>query len=122
MIAHARSERGVSLVESLIAVAILGTAVVVFMSGISTGSLATNQADMLSTAHELARSQMEETKSAAFNAAPFSYPTVVPPSGYSVTSTAGAIALGDGSVQKITVQVNRDGAPAFTLEGYKVDR
>ena len=122
MKARLGSERGVSLVESLIAVAILGTALVVFMAGISTGSLATGQTDKLSTAHELARSQMESTKDDAFVAAPHSYPTVTPPSGYSVTSTASSIPLGDPDVQLITVQVDRDGAPVFTLEGYKVDR
>lgn len=117
-----QSERGVSLVESLIAVAILGTALVVFLAGISTGSLATGQTDKLSTAHELARSQMEHTKDEPFAAAPYTYPSVTAPSGYSVTSTASAIGLGDASVQLIAVQVDRDGAPVFTLEGFKVDR
>ena len=47
MIARLRSERGVTLVEALVAVGILGTALVVFLAGMSTGLLTTSQADRL---------------------------------------------------------------------------
>jgi prepilin-type N-terminal cleavage/methylation domain-containing protein len=117
-----RSERGVTLVESLIAVAVLGIAIVVFVAGLSTGTISTSKSDRLSTAHELARSQLEHTKDAAYNAAPYAYPTVVPPAGYTVTSNASAIPLGDASIQLITVDVSDATGVVFTLEGYKVDR
>jgi prepilin-type N-terminal cleavage/methylation domain-containing protein len=122
MIARARSERGVTLVETLIAVAVLGIAIVVFVAGLSTGTVSTSHSERLSTAHELARSQMEHTKDATYNAAPYAYPTVVPPAGYTVTSNAGAIPLGDTSIQLITVEVSDAAGVLFTLEGYKVDR
>ena len=122
MIARLHSERGVTLVETLVAVGILGLALVVFLAGLQTGLISTRQSDSLSTAHELARSQMEYTKAAAYQPAPATYATVTPVSGYAVTANAAAIAGGDANVQLITVQISKDGAPAFTLEGYKVNR
>ena len=122
MSARLRSERGVTLVEALVAVAILGAALVVFLAGMSAGLLSTSQSDRLSTAHELARSQMEYTKAAAYNAAPYAYPTVTPPSGYAVSANASAISGGDANVQLITVQVTKDSAVVYALEGYKVNR
>jgi hypothetical protein len=50
MIGAARSERGVSLVETLIAVAIVATALVVFLGGLSTGSITTASSDRMATA------------------------------------------------------------------------
>ncbi len=122
MIARLRSERGVTLVESLVAVGIMATALVVFLGGMSTGLLATSQADRLSTAHELARSQMEFTKAAAYGAAPYTYPTVTPPSGYAVSAAASTIPGADARIELITVQVTKDSAVVYSLEGYKVNR
>ena len=90
MIARLHSERGVTLVETLVAVGILGLALVVFLAGLQTGLISTRQSDSLSTAHELARSQMEYTKAAAYQAAPATYATVTPVSGYAVTANASA--------------------------------
>ena len=122
MIARLRSERGVALMEALIASAILGMTLVVFVAGLSTGLLSTGQSDRLSTAHELGRSQIEYTKAAAYNAAPYTYPTVTPPSGYGVTASASSIGGGDANVELITVQVSKDGNAVYTLEDYKVNR
>ena len=116
------SERGVTLVETLVAVGILGAALVMFLGGLSTGLLTTAQADRLSTAHELARSQMEYTKNSAYSSAPYTYPTVTPPSGYGVSSTASTIGGGDAKVELITVQVTKGGGVVYSLEGYKVNR
>jgi len=122
MIRARPSERGVSLVETLVAVAILGTALVVFMSGLSTGLLATSRNDRLSAAHELARSQMELTKAEPFVAAPHTYPSAAAPAGYAVTSEATDADNGNPSIQLITVEVSKDGTLLYTLEGLKVDR
>ena len=117
-----RSERGVALVEALVAVAIAGTALVMFLSGMSTGLLSTSQSDRLSTAHELARSQVESTKAATYHAPPYTYPSVPAPSGYAVSSTASSIAGAGASIELISVTVTKAGATIFTLEDYKVDR
>jgi Tfp pilus assembly protein PilV len=117
-----RGERGVTLVETVVATGIAGIAVVVFLAGMSTGLLASNNAERLSAAQELARSQMEHTKSEPYAAAPHAYAAIAAPAGYAVTSTASDVAGGDASVQLITVVVSKDGVPAATLEGLKVDR
>ncbi len=111
-----------TLVETLVAVGILGLTLVVFLAGLQTGLISTKQSDSLSTAHELARSQMEYTKNAPYQAAPAVYATVTPASGYAVTSNAATISGGDANIQLITVQVSKAGAPVFMLEGYKVNR
>ncbi|TAK62063.1 MAG: hypothetical protein EPO22_07800 [Dehalococcoidia bacterium] len=122
MRARLRSERGVTLVEALVAVAILASALVVFLGGLSTGSLATAQSDRLSTAHELARSQLEATKAAAYNPPPYTYPSVAAPATYGVSAAASSISGADANIELITVQVTKGGATVFTLEGYKVNR
>jgi type II secretory pathway pseudopilin PulG len=122
MRARLHSERGFALTEALIAVAILGMTLVVFIAGLSTGLLTTGAADRLSTAHQLARSQIEYTKNDVYSAAPHTYPTVVPPGGYGVTSLATGISGGDANVELISVQVSKDGNVVYTLEGYKVNR
>ncbi len=122
MIARLRAEDGFTLVEALVSVAILAIALIVFLAGMSTGVLSSNHSDRLSTAHELARSQMEYTKETAYQAAPSSYPTVTPPGGYTVSANASTISGGDADIQLVTVQVTKDGLVVYTLEGYKVDR
>jgi type II secretory pathway pseudopilin PulG len=122
MNARLRREDGFTLVEALVSVAILTLALVTFLTGLSTGVLSTNHTDRLSTAQELARSQIEDTKEQPFQALPASYPTVTPPGGYAVTVSAASLPDGDAAIQLLTVQVSKDGAVVFTLEGYKVDR
>jgi type II secretory pathway pseudopilin PulG len=124
MIARLRSEQGFTLVEALVSVAILTLALVVFISGLSTGVLSTSHSDRLSTAHELARSQMEYVKELPYQPAPATYATVTPTAGYTVSAAAADLpgVVSDASIQLVTVSVAKDGAPVFTLEGYRVDR
>jgi prepilin-type N-terminal cleavage/methylation domain-containing protein len=122
MIARFQSEAGFGLVESLVALAILGTALVVFLGGMSTGLLSTSQSDRLSTAHELARSQLEFTKADAYQPAPHTYTSVAAPSGYAVSAEASSVSGGDGDIELITVQVTKNSTIAYSLEGYKVNR
>ena len=103
-------------------VAVLASALVVFLGGLSTGSMSTAESDRLSTAHEIARSQMELTKAAAYSAPPFSYPTVTPPSTYGVSAAASTISGGDASIERIAVTVTKDSVALFSLEGFKANR
>ena len=113
---------GVGLVEVLVAVAILGVTLVAFLTAISTGSLGVATTEERVTAENLARSQLEYTKSLAYLAAPASYATVTPPTGYAVSANATSIAEGDSAIQRITVTVTRNGETLLTVEDYKVDR
>ena len=120
--AMAHGQEGVGLVETLVAVAILGVTLVVLLTAISTGSIGVATTEERVTAENLARSQLEHTKSQAYQAAPASYPTVTVPAGYAVSAEATAISGGDSSIQQITVTVSRDGDTLMTVEDYKVDR
>ena len=116
-------EAGATLVEVLIAVAILSVAITGLVAAFSTGSLSIRKTDRLITAESLARSQLEFTKSQTYLAAPSSYATVTPvPLGYSISSDATSISGRDANVQKITVTVQYEGDVLLALEGFKLDR
>jgi len=116
------AQEGVGLAETLIAVAILGVTLVALLAAISTGSIGVATTEERVTAENLARSQLEYTKSQPYLLAPASYPTVTPPAGYTVSADATSILEGDSSVQMITVTVTRDGETLLTIEDFKVDR
>lgn len=115
-------QEGVGLVEVLVAVAILGVTLVALLTAISTGSLGVATTEERVTAENLARSQLEYTKSQAFLPAPASYATVTPPTGYTVSADAVSIPEGASTIQKITVTITRNGETLLTVEDYKVDR
>jgi len=118
------SERGVGLVETLIAVAILGLTLTVLLAAVSTGSLAVSRADERAVAENLARSQLEYTKSQTYIPLPAVYATVTPPAGYTVAVAAAAIPTPstDAAIEKITVTVSRNGQSLFSVEDFKVNR
>jgi len=57
--AVADGQQGVGLVEVLVAVAILGATLVVFLAAVSTGSIGVATSEERVTAENLARSQLE---------------------------------------------------------------
>ena len=118
------AERGVGLVETLIAVAILSLTLTVLLSAVSTGSLAVSRADERSVAENLARSQLEYTKSQSYISPPAVYATVAPPTGYTVAVAAAAIPTPstDAAIEKITVTVSRNGQSLLSVEDFKVNR
>jgi Tfp pilus assembly protein PilV len=116
-------EHGIGLVEALISVAILGLALTALLSAVSTGSMAVSRNDERVTAENLARSQLEYTKSQPYQALPASYVTVTPsPDDYGVTVAAEPVPGGDDSIEKITVTVTRNGDELLVVEDYKVER
>jgi len=132
------NESGVTLLETLVALAILGLVAVVFLNGLTTAAQATIIADKQATAESLVRSQMEYVKSQPYiNYADSAteYPSAPIPSGkdysgYSVIIAAEPIdpdtglplLSGDDGVQKITVTVKHRNKLVLTIEDYKVDR
>jgi type II secretory pathway pseudopilin PulG len=118
----ARYQRGLGLVETLVAVAILGTSVVAFVVGLSAGSIAVGEHDEAALTQSLAQSQLEYTKSYAFSPGASTYPTIAPPAGYSIAVSVGAVPGTDINMQKITVTILRGSASTMTVEDYKVNR
>ena len=123
----ASSESGVTLIETLVALALLGIIAVPILSGLATTSKAAFTTDERATAESLARSQMEWVKNAGYvyNATEYSLAPI--PGGkdyinYSTVIIAEPLHNPDDGIQKIIITVKRSDKVIITLEGYKVDR
>ncbi len=116
------SERGFTMVETLIAVAVMGTAVVALLSALSTGSIAVTVVEEKVTAGGIARSQLEYTQSLPFQIAPATYATITPNQGYSVTAEAFPVAGTDDDIQRVVVTVYHEGVSVLSAEAYKMNR
>lgn len=117
-----RGQRGFGIVETLVAVAILGTSVTAFIAGLSAGTVATGAQDTLLTSQGLAQSQVEYTKSRAYNASAVTYPAITVPPGYNISAAVSAVPDADANIQKITVTVSHNGEAIVTVADYKVNR
>jgi len=117
-----RGEKGMTLIESLVAVAIMGVALVAFAYALSTGSIAVAESDREVTVQSLARSQMEYIKGYPFDAGAATYPTVAVSGNYSISVAVAATPDADANIQKVTANISRDGQVLLTLEDYKVNR
>ena len=125
-------EAGVSLIETLVSVAILGLVVVCFMNGLSTLSRSDLILRQQAQAEGLARSQIESIKSQNYTFTGHgNYTLISAPSGYTIAATVTPInpatgaALADGEdngVQTVSVTVSYSGTSLLTLAGYKVSR
>jgi len=125
-----RSEKGFSIVEVLIAVAVIGIVAAGFLAAVSAGSRAIITAGERAAAEAIARSQMEDIKVQSYDSTgnPPQYSAMLDiAEGYRVTITAERLdPSGDGTsnddgLQKITVTVTLRGKSITALEGYKRD-
>jgi type II secretory pathway pseudopilin PulG len=122
-----RGQSGVSLLETLVAVAVLGMIVPAFLSGLATASEAAFTADEQTTAESLARSQMEWVKNTVYVEDAPEYPPAPIPSvsdyvNYTVEIIAEPLHTPDEGIQKITVTVRHSGKLIVQLESYKGQR
>jgi type II secretory pathway pseudopilin PulG len=115
-------QQGIGLVETLVAVAILGTSVVAFVISLSAGSLTANELNRETIAQGLAQTQMEFTKNTAFVPGAATYPALPFPATYSVSVNVSNVPGTDINIQKITVTVQKDSESILTISDYKVKR
>jgi len=115
-------EEGLTIVESLIAVAIVGVALVAFAVALSTGSLAVWESDQEVTVQSLARTQMEYIKGYPYDPDATTYPTVNATDNYSISVAVTSVPDTDTNIQKVTANISRDGQVLLTVEDYKVNR
>ncbi len=114
------TEKGASLIETLVALALMGIIAVSFMGGLATSSKSRSIADEHVSARLIAESQMEDIKKQTYS---FSYDTAQIPPGYEGYSSTVAIDnMRNGNIQKITVAVRHHNRTIVTLESYKVNR
>ncbi len=114
-----RTETGTTLVELLVALAIIATALVVLVLALATAAKGTRLAADISTATALAQSQIEAIKAAPYDASGHYAPIAVP-AGFTMAVTVSEEAPGK---QLITVTVsNGAGQTLVQVSTYKVDR
>ena len=125
-----QGHKGVTLIETLIALGILGLVGTAFMAALVTGGRATRLLDDQVQAEALARSQLEDIKNTAYNRSLGCYPncypvTVTVPPQYSIATKTDPLAgsICDGTqfncIQKITVTVKKADLTVLTLVTYK---
>ncbi|MDD5703843.1 MAG: prepilin-type N-terminal cleavage/methylation domain-containing protein [Dehalococcoidales bacterium] len=119
-----RNQKGFSLIEVLISIALIGIIGVTFLGALGTAPKTVISTDERQTAKVIAEAQMEYIKSLASAVAyvPLTIPDEYP--GYSVaTDEEGKIipdiVREDGKIQKITIIVQRGEKSIYTLVGYK---
>lgn len=119
-----RGQRGISFVETVVAMGLLAIIGVAFLTALQTISINTRRYDERVTALGLAESQVERLKAVAYDAgapaSPDSYAvSVAAPPGYSISISE--VQQGDRK-QEVTVAVSREGRPVFHLKTIKADQ
>ena len=122
-------EKGFTLLESLMALAILGVAIVAIVAALVTGSRATLMHSEQATAESLARSQLEYVIGVTgYQFAPVdgSNPYGLNPSldltgGWVLLTNVTAVGSTDDGLQRVAVNVSRNGKQILTIATYKAD-
>jgi prepilin-type N-terminal cleavage/methylation domain-containing protein len=113
-------ERGMSLVEILVSLAIMAIVFTAFLSALSTATVGVDAAREQVTAQNLARAQLEHVQEQKYITTT-GYSLIDVPlaySAYTLTVQSSEIIQG---LQQITVTIYHNG-PVFTIEKYKVGR
>jgi len=122
----AGGELGVTLIETLVALAILGVIGAAFLGGLTTASRATTITDERATAESLVRSEMEYVESYAYQYDATAYPVnpgLTIPEGWNLLQpSVEPVHATDDGLQKVTVTAERNGVTVLSVEMYKVDR
>lgn len=119
-------ESGTTLLETVVALAIVSTVAVTFLGGLATTSKATIIANERATAESLAHSQLEYVKNYDYQYGASEYPvdpSLTIPENWSVLPPVVELVHDtDDGIQKVTVTIEHDSEAVFVMEGYKVDR
>jgi len=118
----AQGQKGLGLVETLVAVALLGTSVVAFTVALSAGSIAAGEQEKETIAQSLAQTQVEYIKNYPYNPGASTYPTIAMPAGYTISVAVSSVPGTDVNIQKITVTILRDSVNLLMVSDYKVNR
>ncbi|HJX13312.1 MAG TPA: type II secretion system protein [Dehalococcoidales bacterium] len=114
-----KRERGSSLLETIVAVALLGVIGATFLSGTATTSTARATADERASSKILAESLMEDFKKQPYAS---SYNYTIPDEFAGYTANVTVENLKNTQIQMITVTIGRGNREVLTLESQKVRR
>ena len=113
-----KGQKGMTLLEVIISLAVLAIVAASFFNALSTGLFSVILVDETTVASNLARYQLEDTISRPYVEPP-SYPTVSPPQGYSVSLAVEV--LDPQQLQKITATVSNDRGTLLDVTAYKLN-
>jgi prepilin-type N-terminal cleavage/methylation domain-containing protein len=117
-----KDEKGLTLVESIVVIAIVGVVLVAFAVAMSTGIIAVRENDQEVAVQSLARTQLEYIKGYPYDSEAATYPTVDTSDNYSISVAVTSVPDTDANIQKVTANISRDGQVLLTVEDYKVNR
>lgn len=120
--ADARSQRGFVMIEMMLAVAIVGTAMLAVVAAFSTASATAQHVEGATTGEWVATSQIELIKTATYVLTPGTYTSVAAPVGFAISNSTSAVTGGDENIQIVTVTVTRNGENVYTTSAMKVNR
>jgi type II secretory pathway pseudopilin PulG len=120
-------ETGVSLIETVVVLGLLGLIAVTFLTGVTTTSRAAYYSNEQTTAVSLARSQMEWIQNAPYSVNATGYaagpiPDNVEFADYAAIIAAQALHSPDDGIQKITVTIKHSAKTVIAIESYKMNR
>lgn len=122
MFGHRMKQRGFLMVETVFAIAIVGTAVATAAGAMSVSAKVMERASVRTTAAWIAVSQAELIRDASYVTTGGTYASVPTPALFTVSNSTSAFPGGDASIQNVTITVQRNGVTVLTSEIVKVDR
>jgi|WetSurMetagenome_2_1015567.scaffolds.fasta_scaffold230691_2 type II secretory pathway pseudopilin PulG len=114
-----KREKGSSLIEVLVALALLGAVSVLFLSGVIGSTKARVSADSRASSKIIAETIIDSVKKLKYDT---SYNITAPAEFPGYTANLTVDSLANGNIQKLTVEVSRFGQKLLTLEDFKVNR
>jgi len=115
-------EKGMTMLEGLISIGILGGVLMTMIFAMSGGALSVRENGQELTVQNLARNQMEYIKNYPYSANATTYPKIPVPSGYSISVGVKAVPGQGNTIQKVTANISRDSVLLMTISDYKVNR
>jgi type II secretory pathway pseudopilin PulG len=115
-------ERGITLLEILVSIGILGVVVIMMVFAMSGGAIAVNGNEEQMAVQNLARNQMEYIKNLAYDSGASTYPTISTPPEYSITVSVTSVPDTNANIQKVTANFCRNNILLMTVSDYKADR
>jgi type II secretory pathway pseudopilin PulG len=119
-------EKGITMLETVIGLAIIGLVMVAFLSGLATASKGTILSQEQTTAESLVRSEIEYVRSCTYDYYALTYPVdsglTIPPTWVVPPPTVEPVHASDDGLQKVTVSAEHNGETILSIVIYKADR